>query len=222
MRAFTTHDLNKQVGEVTDAATKSPIVITRHRKPRFVMMSYDHYQKIRNEGDPAERLGPERRPTPWRSSSRTSSKVWPKASATTMSVELRPGDLVSYPYLWRWQQARGETEGRKDRPVCVVVAARGVDGLTHLALLAISSRQPGADQVAIEVPEIECRRGGLSDLKRAWVTVSEYNYDIAERSFYLDASGPILGRFSRSFMMQLAGKVASLFRAGDARVDRAD
>ncbi|MFG1239906.1 MULTISPECIES: type II toxin-antitoxin system Phd/YefM family antitoxin [Xanthobacteraceae] len=52
MRAFTTNDLNKQVGEVTDAATKSPIVITRHRKPRFVMMSYEHYQKIRGEGDP--------------------------------------------------------------------------------------------------------------------------------------------------------------------------
>ena len=33
MRAFTTNDLNKQVGEVTDAATKSPVLITRHRKP---------------------------------------------------------------------------------------------------------------------------------------------------------------------------------------------
>jgi prevent-host-death family protein len=52
MRAFTTNDLNKQVGEVTDAATKSPVLITRHRKPRFVMMSYEHYQQIRGEADP--------------------------------------------------------------------------------------------------------------------------------------------------------------------------
>jgi prevent-host-death family protein len=52
MRAFTTNDLNKQVGEVTDAATKSPIIITRHRKPRFVMMSYEHYQRIKGETDP--------------------------------------------------------------------------------------------------------------------------------------------------------------------------
>lgn len=57
MRAFTTNDLNKQVGEVTDAATKSPIVITRHRKPRFVMMSYDHYQRIKNEADPRRVYG---------------------------------------------------------------------------------------------------------------------------------------------------------------------
>lgn len=52
MRAFTTGDLNKQVGEVTDAATKAPVMITRHRKPRFVMMSYEHYQRIKEIGDP--------------------------------------------------------------------------------------------------------------------------------------------------------------------------
>ena len=57
MRAFTTNDLNKQVGEVTNAATKSPIVITRHRKPRFVMMSYEHFQRIRAAGDPRRVYG---------------------------------------------------------------------------------------------------------------------------------------------------------------------
>jgi prevent-host-death family protein len=58
MRAFTTHDLNKQVGEVTDAATKSPVVITRHRKPRFVMMSYEHYQRLKGNADPRRAYGP--------------------------------------------------------------------------------------------------------------------------------------------------------------------
>ncbi|HUZ67116.1 MAG TPA: type II toxin-antitoxin system Phd/YefM family antitoxin, partial [Beijerinckiaceae bacterium] len=48
MRSFTTNDLNKQVGEVTDAASKTPVLITRHRKPRFVMMSYGHYQRIQH------------------------------------------------------------------------------------------------------------------------------------------------------------------------------
>jgi prevent-host-death family protein len=57
MRAFTTNDLNKQVGEVTDAATKSPVVITRHRKPRFVMMSYEHYQRIAGNADPRRVFG---------------------------------------------------------------------------------------------------------------------------------------------------------------------
>src|SRR4051794_34996927 len=57
MRAFTTNDLNKQVGEVTDAATKAPIVITRHRKPRFVMMSYEHYERIKATADPRRVYG---------------------------------------------------------------------------------------------------------------------------------------------------------------------
>ncbi|MBY5412804.1 hypothetical protein HFO98_31140 [Rhizobium leguminosarum] len=33
-----------------------------------------------------------------------------------MSHEFRPGEVISYPYLWAWQQQRGETEGRKQRP----------------------------------------------------------------------------------------------------------
>ena len=136
-----------------------------------------------------------------------------------MSSLLQSGTIVEYPYLWRWQQDKGETEGRKERPACVLLALPA-GGVTHLALLPISSRPPAGDQVAIEVPEIECKRAGLSELKRAWVTVSEYNYDIAERSFYLDPGVPPLGRFSRSFMMQLAKQAAPLFRRPHARVDR--
>ena len=57
MRSFTTNDLNKQVGEVTDAAAKAPVLITRHRKPRFVMMSYERYQQIRQALDPRRAFG---------------------------------------------------------------------------------------------------------------------------------------------------------------------
>ncbi|HZZ61805.1 MAG TPA: type II toxin-antitoxin system Phd/YefM family antitoxin [Roseiarcus sp.] len=57
MRTFTTNDLNKQVGEVTDAAAKAPVLITRHRKPRFVMMSYERYQRIKQMVDPRKAFG---------------------------------------------------------------------------------------------------------------------------------------------------------------------
>lgn len=51
-----------------------------------------------------------------------------------MSREFRLGEVISYPYLWAWQQQRGETEGRKRRPVCVVVAIRNAaDGNTYLS-----------------------------------------------------------------------------------------
>jgi hypothetical protein len=140
-----------------------------------------------------------------------------------MKSELRPGAIINYPYLWKWQRDRGESSGRKDRPVRVVIAIRGVDkGHTHVALLAISSMPPRADQRALEIPEIECRRGGLSDVKQAWITVGEYNYDIVERSFYLDINQPTLGRFSRHFMMRLAQAFLPVFKGRSARIDRAD
>ena len=52
MRQFTTGDLNKQVGDVTDAASREPVVLTKHRKPRFVLMSYEHYERMRTASDP--------------------------------------------------------------------------------------------------------------------------------------------------------------------------
>ena len=57
MRSFSTHDLNKQVGDVTDAAAKAPVIITRHRKPRFVMMSYEHYRRLAEATDPRRAYG---------------------------------------------------------------------------------------------------------------------------------------------------------------------
>ena len=52
MRTYSTADLNKQVGEVTNAASKGPVTITWRRKPRFVIMSYEHYQRISKQADP--------------------------------------------------------------------------------------------------------------------------------------------------------------------------
>ncbi|OLP62666.1 prevent-host-death protein [Xaviernesmea oryzae] len=51
MRQFTTGDLNKQVGDVTDAAAREPVILTKAGKPRFVLMSYEHYERMRTGGD---------------------------------------------------------------------------------------------------------------------------------------------------------------------------
>ncbi len=53
MKAFTTADLNKQIGTVTEAAMKEPVFITHHRRPRFVLMTVDEYQQLASrEVDP--------------------------------------------------------------------------------------------------------------------------------------------------------------------------
>ncbi len=140
----------------------------------------------------------------------------------TMSHEFRPGQVIDYPYLWAWQHERGETEGRKHRPTCVVAAVRASNGLTHLALLAITTQPPQGDRVALEVSDIECRRAGLVDLKRCWIVVDEYNYDIVERSWYIESDGAILGRFSKAFMIKIATAFAEATRRFSRRVSRTD
>lgn len=55
-----------------------------------------------------------------------------------MSHEFLPGQVIAYPHMGVATRVR-KAEGRKTRPTCVVDAVRGVnDGLTHLALLAIT------------------------------------------------------------------------------------
>ena len=58
MRSFTTADLNKQVGAVTDAARRGPVVVTHHRKPRYVLMSVEAYEQLTGlpPGDPRDGL----------------------------------------------------------------------------------------------------------------------------------------------------------------------
>jgi len=140
---------------------------------------------------------------------------------TERRVPIDTGDIVpAYPYLWRWQSRRGETEGRKSRPVCVAITARSADGLTHLALLAITGAAPRADQSAVEIPPLEIRRIGLSEFKQAWIIVSEYNYDVLERSFSLEAPASPLQKLSPNFLKAVLRAFRPMLAAAGARVDR--
>jgi hypothetical protein len=129
--------------------------------------------------------------------------------------------VIEYPYLWHDEEGRGETEGRKTRPVCLALSVRSPQtGEHHLLLLAISSQPPRANQSAIEVPDTERRRGGLMRYPRAWIVTSEYNYDIAERSFYYDPAGPVLGAFSQRFMREVATALRKSLQGSGSRVSR--
>jgi len=132
---------------------------------------------------------------------------------------LRSGVVIRYPYLWKREQERGETEGRKDRPVCLAIVLP-MRGENYLYLLPISSQPPASDQIALEVPQLELRRIGLKLHARAWITVSEHNRDIAERSFYYDPSAEPLGTFSDAFLLKVQRAALPFFKSGSARVAR--
>lgn len=51
MRKFSTVELTQQIGTVTHAASREPVTITQHRKPRFVLMSIEDYERLRARSD---------------------------------------------------------------------------------------------------------------------------------------------------------------------------
>lgn len=46
MKEYTTVELLRDFKEVSLAANRTPVAITQHRKPRYVLMNYDDFQRI--------------------------------------------------------------------------------------------------------------------------------------------------------------------------------
>ena len=109
--------------------------------------------------------------------------------------------VIRYPYLWAREAERGETEGRKERPVAVGVRMPRPDGDLVL-FFPITTKQPDTLGFAVEVPVIEKRRAGLDADRRLWIIFDEFNTDIVGNSFYLEPEPPI-GRFSKAFFLPL-------------------
>jgi hypothetical protein len=116
--------------------------------------------------------------------------------------QLRTGCVIRFPYLWVREAERGETGGRKPRPVAVGVRIVRRGGEDVLVLFPITSQRPSRDRFAAEIPEIEKRRAGLDATLRLWIILDEYNQDTIRRSFYLEPEPP-LGRFSKAFFLPL-------------------
>ena len=139
-----------------------------------------------------------------------------------MSDAPKAGEIWDYPYLWAWQDARGETEGRKSRPSAVAVALRKRDGHTCIYLLAVTTQPPAKARAALEIPDTEKHRAGLSGERRQWVILDEFNRDIFEKSYYLEP-GALTGRFSLRFLRQIQSEFRNVVAAGAAMgIDRHD
>ncbi len=52
MRSFTSVELVSAIDTVKTAAARGPVAITEHRKPKFVLMSYDDYERMQGASDP--------------------------------------------------------------------------------------------------------------------------------------------------------------------------
>lgn len=50
MKSFSTGDLSRRIGDVTHAASKAPVAITHHSKPRYVLLATEEFMKLRQAG----------------------------------------------------------------------------------------------------------------------------------------------------------------------------
>jgi mRNA-degrading endonuclease toxin of MazEF toxin-antitoxin module len=89
--------------------------------------------------------------------------------------EPRAGAVVRYSFLWSAEAEAGAQEGRKDRPVAVVIAIQRDDSGEVMVIVAPITRTPPADPTAaVELPPAVARRIGLDD-SRHWIVCDEVN-----------------------------------------------
>jgi antitoxin Phd len=51
MKQFSATELANATGDVLAAAAQAPVLIARHGKPRFVVLSAEEYERLRSHGD---------------------------------------------------------------------------------------------------------------------------------------------------------------------------
>lgn len=87
----------------------------------------------------------------------------------------KPGLVIRYSFLWSSEEAKGATEGAKDRPCAIVVAVRrDPDGEIDTIVAPITHRPPEDAAASIEIPAATCKNLGV-DAARHWLRLDELN-----------------------------------------------
>ena len=136
-----------------------------------------------------------------------------------MPIDVPPrGTVFEYPYRWAREAVAGVSpDGQKDRTVFLVVTVVVSANRHVLYLLAISSKPPRENQVALSIPDTERRRAGLNRYPAAWIYISEFNRDVAEESFYFEPNARRLGAFGQAFVLEVSKALAARIQTGGAR-----
>lgn len=129
------------------------------------------------------------------------------------------GQVFDYHYLWKWQADRGEAEGRKKRPSCVVIVITNADGHHVMFIAPITSKAPDQGRTTLEIPETEARRASLDSDLALWIVLDELNADILETSYTLEERSP-RGSFSPAFTDAILREVQRLRAADRLKLSR--
>lgn len=117
---------------------------------------------------------------------------------------LEQGDVAEFYYLWHREAVKGEESGRKSRPVCIVIKTPGNPEVAFL--FPFTSKSPLPGQLALGVPEMECRRIGLS--APCWIILDEFNRVEMDKDYDFVSTDP-LGSVSAAFLREIAATIKS-------------
>ena len=85
-----------------------------------------------------------------------------------------PGLVLSYGYLWKWQDEMGNNTGETNRPCVIVLATKNNDGDTVVFVVPVTSRQPRPGRGSVEIPGKVQAHLGLK-AGQCWVVIDEVN-----------------------------------------------
>lgn len=68
--------------------------------------------------------------------------------------------------------------------------------------MPITTKQPQAENLAIEIPQIEKKRAGLDQDLRQWIILQEFNADTIPGSYVLEPNSKI-GNFGKAFFQSV-------------------
>lgn len=110
-----------------------------------------------------------------------------------------PGLVIPYAYLWRREHRQGQEEGRKVRPVVIVLAVQSpAGGVPRVTVAPITHTPPANNAEAIELPPRVKQALGLDD-QRAWIVLDEVN-QFAWPSYDIRPVPGSKGRFAYGFI----------------------
>jgi len=85
------------------------------------------------------------------------------------------GSIINYAYLWAREDARGQSEGRKNRPALVLALSVTEErGVHRVYVAAITHSPPSRASDAVQFPLRVKRQLGLDD-EPAWIVTTELN-----------------------------------------------
>lgn len=109
------------------------------------------------------------------------------------------GGVYRFNYLWSHEQDRGEESGRKIRHACLIVETPDFLYLFPFTSKKPTRRSAGEQRIFEILPEIECRRVGLSSSVPSYLVLDDYNKVSRSKLYDFEGLDPV-GTLSAKFL----------------------